>query len=200
MMRYWILDGGHNGGAYISGYPKSTIKNWRYHEGESLAKEFPKDAAVVFSSKWPERRKLYDFLDNAVTALIVSERVRRILEDLKAKDLEFLPVTVKDHKGAPVEARYFILNPLGGQDAIDMEKSQLVMSALDKEQIAHINKLVLQPKKIDKDAKLFRASRARTVIFVDDAVRKAFRKEGITGFWLYKAEGWDGLSMAEDED
>ncbi|MCP3143120.1 imm11 family protein [Pyxidicoccus xibeiensis] len=200
MMSYWILDGGNNDGAFISGYPKSKIKDWRYDEGESLAKEFPKDAAVVFSSNWPERRKLYDFLDNAVTALIVSERVRRILEELKAKDLEFLPVTVKDHKKAPMAERYFILNALGGQDAIDMEKSQLVMDPLEKEQIGRIKKLVLQPKKIDKDAKLFRASRARHVIFVDDAVRKAFRKEGITGFWLYKAEGWNGFPKAQNED
>ncbi|MCY1046515.1 hypothetical protein OV208_34740 [Corallococcus sp. bb12-1] len=199
-MKYWILDGGSNDGALVDGgYPKSKIKNWRYHAGEPLAKEYPEDAAVGFSKKWPARRELRDFLDNSVSILIVSSRVRAILEKLKAKDLEFLPLLVKDHKGKPVPQSYFFLNPLGGQDAVDVKASDVVMDKLFKDRIRHFNTLVLNPKGIEKEAKLFRLSRARDVILVDDSVRKTFQKEGITGCRYYKAEGWNGLPIGNEE-
>jgi hypothetical protein len=198
-MGYWILNTDANGSAVIDNYPKSKIKNWRYAEGESLLKEFPKKAEVKFSSSWPQKRTLLDFLDTSESSLFVSNRVRDILEGLKAPGLEFLPVTVKDHKGNVASADYFILNPLNTQDAIDMEKSDVVMSSLDEGQIMDVNKLVLAPKKIDKQARLFRASTMRRLILVDEGVRKAFKQEKITGVKLFKAEGWNGLPFGNEE-
>jgi hypothetical protein len=196
---HWILYGTNNDGALIDGYPKSKIKNYRYAEGEPLTKEFPKKATVSFSKKWPDRRKLYDFLDNTCDLLIVSSRVRGLLEQLEAKALEFLPLTVLDHKDKPVAEPYFILNPLGGQDIIDMEKSKVVMNTLNPGQIAHINKLVPQPEKVEPGAKLFRASRALRVFFVDADVREAFRKNKVTGYYLFKAKGWNGLPFGDED-
>lgn len=198
-MKYWIFYGSNSDSALIGGYPNSKIKDYRYNRGESLAEEFPKKATVSFSKKWPDRRKLYDFLDNTCNLLIASSRVRTILEELKAKNLEFLPVTVLDHKGKPVAEPYFIINPLGGQDIIDMEKSKVVMNSILKDQVAHIKKLTLQPDKVEDGAKLFRASRSRYVFFIDDSVREAFEKNGITGYYVLKAAGWDGQPFeAED--
>jgi hypothetical protein len=198
-MNYWVIDT-HNDGALIGGFPRSKIKDWRYGEGERLAKEFPKKATVQFADKFKDRRKLYDFIFNLESALFVSSKVKTILEELETPDLEFLPISVKDHKGAVVADDYFILNPIGTQDIIDMKKSKVVMSPLIDGEIDDIDKLALQPKAVPKDAHLFRAKNMPSLILVDDAVRKAFEKSEVTGYRLFKAEGWNGHDIGEAQD
>ncbi|WP_224363357.1 Imm43 family immunity protein [Hyalangium versicolor] len=199
-MNYWVLSITNNDGAVLAGFPRSKIKDYRYNEGQSLAKEFPKNATVQFADKFKDRRKLYDFIANFESGLFVSSKVRTLLEELESKDLEFLPITVKDHKGAVAADDYFILNPIGSQDIIDMKKSKLVMDTLIDGEIGRIKKLVLQPRSVDKEAHLFRATNKPRLIIIDDTVRKAFEKNGVTGYRLFKAEGWDGLELGGDED
>src|SRR5687768_17265753 len=123
-MGYWVISC-TNDGAVLGGFPRSKIKDYRYGEGERLAKEFPKKATVQFADKFKDRRKLYDFIFNLESALFVSSKVKDILEQLETPDLEFLPVSVKDHKGTVIADDYFILNPIGTQDIIDMKKSKV---------------------------------------------------------------------------
>jgi hypothetical protein len=198
-MSYWVLKC-INDGAVVGGFPRSKIKAWRYGAGERLAKEFPKNAAVQFADQYKNRRKLYDFVFNLEDALFVSSKVKSILERLETPGLEFLPISIKDHNGAVAAPDYFILNPIGSQDIIDMKKSKVVMSALFEDRVASIEKLALQPKAVAKDAHLFRATNMTSLILIDDAVRKAFEQEGVTGYRLFKAEGWNGLDIGEAVD
>jgi hypothetical protein len=193
-MGYWVLKV-KNAGAVIATFPRSKIKAWRYGEGERLAKEFPKNATVKFFDQAKDRRELLDFVNNMESALFASSKVRGILEKLDTPDLEFLPVSILDHKGAVAASDYFILNPIGTQDIIDMKKSKVVMSSLSDDQIGSIDELVLQPKGVAKGAHLFRATNMRSLILIDDTLRAAFKKEGVTGYQLFKAEGWDGLDI-----
>ncbi|KFE70576.1 Imm43 family immunity protein [Hyalangium minutum] len=197
-MAYWILKV-PNQGAVLGGFPRSKIKAWRYGKGERLAKEFPKNAAVQFADKFKSRRELFDFVFNFDDALYVSSKVRAILEQLETPELEFLPVSIKDHKGAVAAKDYFILNPVGTQDIIDMKKSDVVMDSLIEGEISRIKKLVLQPKAVDKGAHLFRATNMPDLIVIDDKVRTAFEKQGVTNYQLFKAEGWDGLELGGAE-
>jgi uncharacterized protein DUF1629 len=198
-MDYWILKFA-NSGAVLSGFPRSKIKEWRYGKGERLAKEFPKNATVKFGDKFKDRRELFDFVHNMERTLFVSSKVRGILEKLDTPDLEFLPVSILDHKGAVAANDYFILNPIGTQDIIDMKKSDLVMDSLAEDEILTINKLVLQSKGIPKSAHLFRATNMPTLFLIDDTLRAAFKKEGVTGYQVFKAEGWDGLDIGAGDD
>jgi hypothetical protein len=201
-MAYWVLKY-LNQGAVLAGFPKSKIKSWRYGKGERLAKEFPKKATVQFADKYKSRRELFDFVFNFEDALFVSSKVRTILESLEAPDLEFLPVSIKDHKGAIAAEDYFILNPIGTQDIIDMKKSDVVMDSLIEDEIFRIKKMVLQPKAVAKGSRLFRATNMPDLILIDDKVRSAFEKDGVTNYHLFKAEGWNGLDIggvaSEDE-
>jgi len=193
-MNYWILDWS-NDGALLPWFPRSRIRAWRYHKGESLAKEFPRKATVRFADKFPHRCKLYDFADNLENMPFVSGKVRSVLEKLGTRDLEFLPISVKDHEGVTVAADYFILNPIGSQDIIDMKKSKLRMSDLFEGEIDRIDKLALQAKPVAKGAHLFRAANMTELILIDDVLRAAFEQAGVTGYRLFKAQGWDGMRI-----
>jgi len=198
-MSLWVLRY-LNEGAVLAGLPKSKIKPYRYTEGERLAKEYPKNATVQFADKFKDRRKLNDFVFNIQDVLFVSSKVKGILDQLEVPNLEFLPVTIKDHKGAVAADDYFILNPIGQQDVIDLKKSKVLMDKLLEDEIFRIKKLALLPKAGPKGPCLFRATRMPDLILIDDTVRKAFEEQGVTGYLAFKAEGWDGRDAGEAID
>jgi hypothetical protein len=176
-------------------YPDKSPTGWRFDEGKSLIREFPRAAAVQFSDNYPDNRKLYDFQTNTLDAFIISERVRKLLESLEISNAEYLPVDIKDHKGHVVGKDYSILNLLGGEDAIDMEKSDYKMDSLEKDQIGRIKKLAINEKGIRPDAKMFRCAKERRLVLIREDVLEAFKKAGLTGFKVFEAEGWDGYDI-----
>ncbi len=194
-MNYFVLITDAPDGGLIEGYPPKSPSDWRFDEGQSLIKEYPRGAAVQFSDNYPDARKLYDFQNNTLSAFIISERTRKLLESLEISNAEYLPVDIKDHKGQVVGKNYAFLNLLGGEDAIDMDKSDYKLNALDKSQIGLIRKIVINEKGIRPGAKMFRCTRERRVVLIREDVLEAFKKAGLTGFRVFDADGWDGLDI-----
>ncbi|MCY1082302.1 imm11 family protein [Archangium lansingense] len=195
-MNYYVLTTvSHQDAAVIDAYPRGSPADWKFDEGISLAREFPERAEVVFSKSFPDFRKLYDFQSNILSAFIVSGKARQLIESLRVPNAEFLPVALKDHRGNVVAEDYAILNLLGGEDAIDMERSDYKMNHIDKEQIGRIKKLALKPDAISPEARMFRCSRMRRLFLIREDVLAAFNEAGLTGFRTYPAEGWKGLEL-----
>ncbi len=191
-MDYWILAEDSRDGGVIDAYPRGSPDDYLFDEAVPLAKEFPPDAAVRFSRNFPQARKLEDFQPNTLDALIVSRKVRELLDGLGVRNAEYLPVALKDHQNQVVAPDYAILNLLGGEPAIDPSASVVRMNALDKDQISAIEKLVLDRKAISPDAKIFRCTAMRRLFMIRDDVKAAFEKAGLTGYRLFAADGWDG--------
>ncbi|WP_342377433.1 hypothetical protein NVS55_39025 [Myxococcus stipitatus] len=145
-------------GGLIESYPPRSPADYRFDKGKSLRLEFPRGAAVQFSDNFPEARRLYDFQTNTLDALIVSGRVRKLLESLEVTNAEYLPVAVKNHQGDVVAEDYSIVNLVGAEDAIDMEKGVYRMNALRKDQIGRVKNLVLKESGIRPEAKMFRCT------------------------------------------
>ncbi|WAM27766.1 MULTISPECIES: imm11 family protein [Myxococcus] len=192
MANYWVLRAESADGAIIDALPKDSPTNWKFSTGEPLARSFPAGGKVSFSDHFPDRRKLYDFVRNTIGVILVSSRVRHVLESLKVENAEFLPVTMCDHQWGPVADGYGILNVLGSQDAIDMEKSTYDVSALSRE-ISHVSNLVLTAGKIDPQADIFRARNMMELILISDRAKNAFEQAGLTGFRAHPAEGFDDM-------
>ena len=117
------------------------------------------------------------------------------MESLNVHNAEYLPVNIEDHSGKVVAENYAFLNLLGAEDAIDMEKSEYRMSALDKQQIASIDNIVLDKKAIPPDIKIFRCSKELRLILINEEVYEALKCAGLTGFRVFEAEGWDGFDF-----
>ncbi|WP_224240877.1 imm11 family protein [Hyalangium gracile] len=194
-MNYFVLKTNAPDGGLIEMYPPKSPTEWRFDEGESLIREFPKGAAVQFSDNFPDNRKLYDFQTNTLSAFIISERTRKLLESLEITNAEYLPVDIKDHKGQVVGKDYSFLNLLGGEEAIDMEKSVYKMNSMEKEQVGRIKKLAINEKGIRPGMKMFRCSKQRRLVLIREDVLEEFKKAGLSGFKVYKAEGWNGLEL-----
>jgi hypothetical protein len=193
-MDYWVLIVKSADGGVIDAYPEGAPADYMFGEGIPLASKFPDDAYVQFSDNFPTLRKVKDFQPNVLQALIISPRARAIIQDLGVA-AEFLPVSIKDHKGKVVAKDHAIVNLLGSVPAIDMKKSEYRLSALDKSQISRIKRLVLDPGKLGKDAKMFRCTHNLTLVLIRDDVRLAFEQAGLTGFVTLPAQDWDGLPL-----
>ncbi|WP_163782537.1 imm11 family protein [Myxococcus vastator] len=192
-MSYWVIKAESVDGAIIDALPEGSPTNWKFSRGEPLARQFPAGGKVSFSDHFPDRRKLYDFVRNTVGVLLVSSRVTQVLEELKVDNAEFLPVTMCDHQWNPAAEGYGILNVLGSQDVIDLDKSDCDIDPITKKEVTRVGNLVLTQGKIDPKADIFRARNMMELILVSERVRNAFEQSGLTGFKLHVAEGFDDM-------
>jgi hypothetical protein len=194
-MSYWVVSEKPNGGAVLDMLPDGSPEEFLFGMGGSLAAEFPKGGVMKFSSLFPQFIKVFDFVTAALPVLVVSSRVKRVMDALEVGNCEFLPVVLKDHKGNVASTEHFVLHGLGGQDAIDMDRSEYRMGSLDEEQIKRVKKLVLSPQNIDPKALLFRPSRLMYRFMMHQRLLDALKAEGVTGLHVYTAEGWDGSDL-----
>ncbi|MBU8900275.1 hypothetical protein KRR26_32175 [Corallococcus sp. M34] len=194
-MNYWILKAESADGGIIDALPKESPTQWKFNAGEPLGRQFPSGGKVSFSDHFPDRRKVYDFVRNTVGVLLVSSRVKQVLDALKVENVEFLPLTMCDHQWNPIAEGYGILNVLGAQDAIDMEKSKYRMSNLVKTDIARMKSLVLTENQIDPKADIFRAKHMMELILVSGRVLEALEKAGVTGLKALPANGYNEMAV-----
>ncbi|MCY1042220.1 hypothetical protein OV208_12925 [Corallococcus sp. bb12-1] len=192
-MNYWVLKAESPDGAIIDAMPKDSPTNWKLSKGEPLARQFPMGGKVSFSDHFPDRRKVYDFVRNTVGVLLVSSRVKQVLEELQVDNTEFLPITLCDHQWKPVGKDYGILNVLGSQDVIDMKKSDYDIDPITQKEITRLGNLVLTKDGIDPKAEVFRARDMMELILISDRVQEAFVNAGLTGFVAHPAEGFDDM-------
>ncbi len=192
-MNYWVLKAESSDGAVIDALPKGSPENWKMHKGERLERQFPLGGKVAFSDHFPDRRKLYDFVRNTLGVLLVSSRVYDVLKGTSVDNVEFLQVSMCDHQWNPVSQDYGILNVLGSQEVIDMEKSKYRMDRITKKEIARLSNLVVAHDRLEPNVGLFRARNMMELILISDRTKNAFEQAGLTGFRAHPAEGFDDM-------
>ncbi len=197
-MAYWaIFPLQYDDGAVLTDVPEDGPEDFEYDLGKSLARQFPaqEEAIMVFDIDYPEGIKLYDFVPALDSVLVVSSKVQDLLNRLKLENMEFLPLTLLDHKGKVASKDYSILNVIGSLEFIDMSKSDYDEDPLDEGQIARMKNLVINESKVPESAKIFRAKTMMDQFFIHDDVKIAFEEAGIKGYSLFDADGWDGLEV-----
>jgi hypothetical protein len=155
--------------------------DYELRKGISRAEGFPPDAYFRMDPDFPKSLQLEDFLLNENSLLVVSERVRTLVEAEKLKNNELLPVQIKDHKNKRVKESYYILNQLELQDCIDLKESKLVVNDIDPDTFMDVDKLVIDEKRVDRDVKVFRMKRYAVIpVFRRDFAAKV-KAANLTG-------------------
>ncbi len=189
-----LFDCGGNKSAIITKLPEQLDKR-DVNRGGLLAGNLNGKLALRFSNNYPEYVKLYDFVENTLNFLIVSERAKTVFEAEGVQGLEYLPVQIFDHRGNLAGDNYYLINFLVPQPIIDMKCSGLIMSSIDGS-IENIKNLRLNLDGVDPEAKLFRATTERYTNFITDDLIQAMNAAGITGIKTVPAEGWDGNTLS----
>ena len=154
---------------------------YELQQGIPLKQAWPKDARFKMDPDMPRDTKLEDFLFNLASAMVVAERVRAFLEKEKLKQIEFLPVTVVNHKDRPEKAPYFIVNCTANQDCIDESKTTFKPNEIDPDTWSSVQNIVFDPKRLDPELRLFRMKRYPLIdVWREDLAEKA-RGQAFTG-------------------
>ena len=153
-------------------------------DGESFKNGFPAGAAFHFNPDFKRDTLLVDCLINIENMLVCSERLKSFIQAKSPDKVEYLPVTVHDHKGKGVADPYFIIHPIDPPDCIDFAKSDVTWSAMDKSTIQFVDHLEFDEARVAPSRLLFRAKAYNGAILL----RREFAREiEAAGF---KGAGW----------
>jgi len=150
-------------------------------EGEPVADEFPTDAAYRMNADFPDDIALEDAAFNLDNQLVAGERLQAFLrERVPADDVEFLPVSLINHKGR-AESGYAIANVVRHVDCVDQEATSFEWNALDDTAMVDVKNLTIDPERVPDDVLLFRLAHVTDVIGVRRDLAETLEAEGFTG-------------------
>lgn len=177
----------------VLGALKGVEDDYELLKGVPRAEDFPDDAAFRFSDDYPRNLQLEDFLLNQNKLLVASARARALFEAEALVNVEYLPVTVLNHKGREIEEPYTIVHQVEPQKAIDEAKSTFEVNQIDPERIFYLSSLVLDEAKVDPAVRLFRLARFGQMPVFRRDLAEAVTAAGLTGIRFHELDEWDDM-------
>ncbi len=160
-------------------------KSFRLSRGVPLLAGFPSDVAFHMNPDFPDDLVLPDCADNVKDAVLVSERVHRFLLELGLPKVEFLPVSIIDHKGRVASRSHVIVHPIEPVPCIDLQDSVYVRSEIVADKLQDVTRLVLDPSRVPADRPIFKAQGLARATFVHRELAQAISREGFSGVgWI----------------
>lgn len=128
----------------------------RIHRGEPMTPIYPADAKIFLKGD-ETGLKLGSFVGNSRSMMLVSGPFRRVIEDLcVGVPIEYLPVSIHDHRKRPFATDYHIVNPLGTFDCLDEKKTDIEWDDDEPGTVIDVDDLVLDRAKMKNAPELFR--------------------------------------------
>lgn len=181
---------------YEEGYCVVTNPNvdddYELGEGVARADGWPEDVTAPMSQEYPKDIELADNVFGT-ELIIISDRTRQALIAEGVTDVEYLPMSIMNHKKKVASTEYFILNPPTVVDCIDLDASEVKWNAIDKSLISRCKQLVLKESKVPKDAKVFRPKHLPTEILVRADVARKLEAAGLTGLFFIDPAKFRGV-------
>ncbi|WP_163786508.1 imm11 family protein [Myxococcus vastator] len=138
---------------FIDEYPSEVgIKSYKIGKGLKLGTDYPEDSRVYMADRYTGIQ-LSDLIENACGMLIVSKRIKETFERVNKGPVEYLPLTICNHKKRVASTEHFIINPLGTVDCLNLKASTIVYHD---DKIVQVQRPVLDPGKIEHAPHLFR--------------------------------------------
>lgn len=150
-------------------------------KGEARGEAFPSDAAFRMDPDAKRDTVLVDNIPNVEAMLLCSERLKQFIESRRPPAIEYLPVTVQDHKKKPVPPTHFVVLPLDPPDCIDLAGSVVTRWTVDSTALMSIEKLVLDESKIPADRLIFKPKGYTLATLVRRDLAAEIDAQGFTG-------------------
>jgi hypothetical protein len=171
--------------AYLEGFcvvkpPTGIKKAYQLDEGISRADGWPSDVTCRMSPDHPKDIELTDNLYGSGLA-VISGRLKAALTEERVNHVEFLPLTILNHKGRVASANYAIMNPLDVCDCIDIGKSGVKWNPIDTESIMSCERLAIKEETVPADWKVFRPKFATVCTLIRTEILERLASTGYKG-------------------
>ncbi len=167
--------------------PKGTgMFTHRMAGGHAMGEKYPADAQIYMDDRNPGT-KLSSLIGNTNRFLIVRREIKEVLEKTGVP-LECLPFTLFDHKKREASRDYFIVNPLGTFDCLDLQRSEIVYDDEEPHEIVRVKKPRLDRKKLENAPGLFRIQEIPHAYVISARVAAEIQKLQPTNFYVFQLE------------
>lgn len=196
-MRYFMINtiGAGSGSkfCFISSSPEEMgLEDYYPSEGKKLGSKYPPVASIYLQDKHPGFR-LSSLLGTDESYLIVHRDMKDVIEAYCPEvDIEYLPFTLYNHKKRVHSQDYFIVNPIGALDVLDLKAS--VIRYLDAPgdpyhgAVVNVKKFVLDGEKVKHAPALFRVKEYPSEYFINETLANAFKERQFTNVVLEEIE------------
>jgi hypothetical protein len=148
--------------------------------GRPLAPFFPEDARIYMDEDHPGV-KLSSLIGNSCTIIIVAKPLQEVIEQhCRTVNIEYLPVSIYDHRRRLRGKDYFIVNPIGSIDCLDREASTIEWDPDDPTGVIAIDEYVLDRDKVASAPQLFRVDLDEVECVVGPELSEAILEGGFT--------------------
>ena len=172
---------------------RGVPNNFEIHEGQSRLVDWPADASAAMDPNFPKDIGLADSLDGTGFVLL-SNKVRALLEGRIGGRVEYLPIKVINHKGRVASEEHSILNPLEVVDCIDPIASEAEMDIILDDAIDSVARLVLREDVIPPGLNVFRLARWTSRIIIRRSLANELTNAGLTGLRFVEPAKYDGMT------
>lgn len=146
-----------------------------------LAGRWPSDVRYGMDPWNKDSMALADTLPARKPVVVASKRLAQFLAARLGAAVECLPLTLVNHKKRAVPEPYFIVNPLGTQDALDRERSKPEWSTISPDVIDSVRRLAVDAARVDPAAQMFRLAHYLRPVLVRRALADAIDAQGFSG-------------------
>jgi len=160
--------------------------------GVPRAESFPSDAVFSADPDFPNNLVMADAFNNTDALVVVSQRLKEFIDSFHPPHVEFLPITILNHKSKPA-GNYFIVHPVDPVDALDAAQSGAEFSVLIDTWVESVQKLVLDEAKIDPARLLFKLKNYYDCVVVRRDLADAIGKQKFTGVKWTECEKYKSL-------
>jgi hypothetical protein len=123
---------------------------------------------------------LTDYIQNLEGVLLASPRLGAFLREQALPDVEFLPVSILDHKGRVASPDYAIVHCCHVVDCVDQEKSEFEWDGLEKPTMT-VTRMVLKAAALGENEKLMRPQYVPGKVLYRADLREALNQQRFSG-------------------
>lgn len=172
--------------------PQLLTDDFELTEGVSLAARWPADVVCPMDPQWPKDLQLADSL-HGTRVRVISDRLRRALNEAGVGGVEFLPVAIINHKGRVAARDYWVVNPPATIDCIDLDASGVEWNSIDPELIDGCEQLVIRPETVPATTQVFRPRFDPGLILIRSEFAHHLQVQGFTGLKFRSPAQYTGL-------
>jgi hypothetical protein len=143
-------------------------------DGTPAIHEYPDNVVALMSDKFLGRVST-EFIANRELSLIVSERVKQVIEAHCQDEAEYLPVSIKNHKGRIEKGQFYYINPIEAEDVLNYEASDIRWT--DDKKVVGVDSFVFARDKLKVMPKhLFRVKESPKQYFSSETLIQAIQQ------------------------
>jgi hypothetical protein len=152
--------------------------------GVPFKDKFPASAEYPMSKDHKKETGLSDDIPNTDGVKVCSARLVDFLKKKQLKNVEYLPVSIMNHKGKVASKDYFIVHPIIPLDALDVQASQASFNDINPEEIDSVEGLVLNKRSLDPELRIFRLKKLFKPVLIDRKLADEMKGAGFVGSYI----------------